>query len=49
LELISLQAELRTFEVRYLRIIGACFTELDELEAQIAEAEARLNPKEHKV
>ncbi|MGH7800808.1 MAG: molecular chaperone DnaJ [Thermodesulfobacteriota bacterium] len=48
LDLATLQAELRTFENRYLRVIGVRYTELDEIEAQIAEALARLNPKDNK-
>ena len=48
LDLATLQAELRTFENRYLRIVGVRYTKLDEIEAQIAEALARLNPKDNK-
>lgn len=48
LDLATLQAELRTFENRYLRIVGVRYTKLDEIEAQIAEALARLNPKDSK-
>ena len=48
LDLATLQAELRVFENRYLRVIGVRYTELDEIEAQIAEALARLNPKDNK-
>ena len=44
----TLQAELRTFERRYLRIVGVRYAELDEIEAKIAEALARLNPKDSK-
>ena len=47
LELVTLQNELRAFEIRYLRAVGALYAELDELEAQLAEAEARQHPKEH--
>jgi len=42
LELTTFQGELRAFEARYLCIIGVRYAELDELEAQIAEAQARL-------
>jgi len=48
LDLATLQAELRAFENRYLRIVGVRYTKLDEIEAQIAEALARLNPKDSK-
>ncbi len=46
LELATLQAELRDFEARYLRIVGVRYTELDEIEAQIAEAMAELKPND---
>jgi hypothetical protein len=49
LDLATLQAELHTFEARYIRIVGVCYAELDEIEAQIAEAEARLKPKDNKI
>ncbi len=49
LDLATLQAELHIFEARYIRIVGVCYAELDEIEAQIAEAEARLNPKDKKI
>ena len=48
LDLATLQAELRAFENRYLRVIGVRYAELDKIEAQIAEALARLNPKDNK-
>lgn len=44
LELATVKADLRAFEVRYLRIVGARLAELDQIEAQIAEAEARRRP-----
>jgi len=47
LDLATLQAELRTFEGRYLRSVGGLYAELDEIEAQIAEALARFSPKDH--
>ena len=47
LDLATLQAELHTFERRYLRSVGRLYAELDEIEAQIAEALARFSPKDH--
>jgi len=44
LDLATLKAELTIFESRYLREVGVLYAELDEIEAQIAEAQARLNP-----
>lgn len=44
LDLATLQAELHVFEQRYLRIIGSRYAALDEVHAQIAEAQARLDP-----
>lgn len=48
LELATLQAELQDFETRYLRIVGVLYTELDDIEAQIAEAIAQINPNDEK-
>ncbi|NOT62794.1 MAG: molecular chaperone DnaJ [Acidobacteria bacterium] len=45
LELATYQAELHEFEQRYLRIVGSRYAELDEVNAQVAEARARLNPE----
>jgi hypothetical protein len=44
LELATLKVEMREFEGRYLRLVGVKHAELDELEAQIAEENARLFP-----
>jgi DnaJ-domain-containing protein 1 len=45
LDLATLHGELRAFEIQYLRIIGTRYAELDDLEAQIAEIQARLTLK----
>jgi septal ring factor EnvC (AmiA/AmiB activator) len=39
LDLATLRAELAEFESRYLRTVGVLYAELDEIEAQIAEAQ----------
>lgn len=44
LDLATLRAELHAFEQQYLRIVGIKFAEVDDLEAQIAEAFNRRNP-----
>jgi hypothetical protein len=49
LDLATFQAELHTFESRYIRIVGVCYAELDEIKAQVAEAEARLEPKDNRI
>ena len=46
LELATYQAELHEFEQRYLRIVGSRYAELDEVNAQVAEARARLHPED---
>jgi len=48
LDLATLRAELHTFQESYLRTVGIRLAELDEIEAQIAEAEARLRPKDNR-
>ncbi|OIO34199.1 MAG: hypothetical protein AUJ70_01630 [Candidatus Omnitrophica bacterium CG1_02_40_15] len=48
LELVTLQAELHAFQNRYLRIVGIKYSELDEINAQIAECLAELRPKDAK-
>ncbi len=44
LELATIKADLQAFEGLYLRIVGIKYAELDKIKAQIAEAQARLNP-----
>ncbi len=44
LDLATLRAELADFERRYLQTVGVLYAELDEIEAQIAEGEARRKP-----
>lgn len=48
LELVTLKANLRRFEVRYYRELGVLYVELDEIEQQIAAAETRLKYKNRK-
>jgi hypothetical protein len=47
LELTTLHAELHLFQARYLKILGGLYSRLDDLEAIIAEKQARLYPKNH--
>ena len=49
LDLATLQAELHSFEGTYLRTVGSRLAELDQIEAQIAEAGARNKPKDREV
>jgi hypothetical protein len=44
LDLATMRAELADFESRYLRTVGVLYAELDEIEAQIVEAQARREP-----
>jgi DnaJ-domain-containing protein 1 len=44
LQLTGLRAELAAFERLYLKTVGALYAELDEIEARIAELNARRNP-----
>jgi len=46
LDLATLRGELRAFEGRYLRIVGIPCAELDRIEAQIAELQALLTPRD---
>jgi hypothetical protein len=46
LDLATLQAELHTFELHYLRIVGARIARLDDLKAQIAECFAKIHKKD---
>ena len=47
LDLESLRTELGTFESSYLRVVGILYADLDEIEAQIAEANAYFHPNFH--
>jgi hypothetical protein len=44
LELVTLQAELHTFEQQYLQVVGIRLAKLDEIEARIAELFLKKNP-----
>jgi peptidoglycan hydrolase CwlO-like protein len=46
LDLATLRAELTDFDRLYLRTVGVLYAELDEIEAQIAEAQARRSPRD---
>lgn len=46
LDFATLQAEWHAFEQRYLRTVGVKFSEIDDLEAQIAEALSRSHPSD---
>jgi hypothetical protein len=46
LDVTTIRVELHGFEQRYLRIVGVKFAEIDDLEAQIAEALNRRNPSD---
>jgi hypothetical protein len=49
LDLATVLAEMHSFERRYLSIIGAKYAKLDEIEAQILEAQARQKPHDAKI
>lgn len=49
LELATLRGELHVFEQQYLRLVGVKFAEIDDLEAQIAEALNRQHPSDETV
>lgn len=49
LDFATLQAELNSFENRYLRAVGTLYAGLDEIEAEIAEHLARLEPGDEAV
>jgi hypothetical protein len=49
LDLATLQGELYTFESSYIRTVGVKLAELDEIEAKILEAKARLKPKDSRI
>jgi len=49
LDLATLQAELNTFEASYFQTVGVRLAELDEVEAKIAEVEARLEPQDNNI
>lgn len=49
LDLATIQAELHIFEANYIRIVGVRLAKLDDIEAQIAELEARLKPGNKKI
>lgn len=46
LALATLRAEVRAFERRYIRVVGVLFAELDDLNAQLAEARFRRRPQD---
>ncbi|MHB1458096.1 MAG: molecular chaperone DnaJ [Armatimonadota bacterium] len=45
LGILTLQADLRVFEQRYLIVVGVLYAKLDDIHAKIAEDEARRNPQ----
>jgi hypothetical protein len=49
LDLATLHGVLHLFERKYLTIVGSRYAELDEIKAQITEAEARLKPNDNRI
>ena len=49
LQLSTLQAELKAFELRYLRVVGSRLAKMDDITARIAEVLALLNPSDDTV
>ena len=49
LDLATLQAELNSFEESYIRIVVVKLVQLDEIEAKILEAKARLKPEDSRI
>lgn len=48
LDLATFKAELNAFENLYIRIVGLKYSELDEIQAQIAEAKMRIMPSDRR-
>src|SRR5262245_26172751 len=48
-EMAEIRAELEQFETNYKMQVGRLYAELDEIDAQIAEEEAKLNPQDEEI